>query len=307
MFPKKLTNVQAPPIKIQGIKTKLCAWIASSISWTESGRWIEPFLGSGAVAFNLRPTRATLSDTNPHIIRFYQAVQSGELDAFKLRAFLESEGSLLLSKGETHYYEVRTRFNELGSPFDFIFLNRASFNGIIRFNGKGKFNTPFCRKPERFQAAYVTRICNQVDWAARVMDGLDWKFVNRPWSDAIAAHSKSDFVYLDPPYIGRHADYFNNWTEAEASALAAAVRSLGCGFAYSMWKENVFRSNTHLSNEFSEYESLTFEHFYHVGSSEALRHSMLEALVVHPDHVIRTSSPSAHTPKQQSPQLALAI
>lgn len=307
MFPKKLAHVQAPPIKIQGIKTKLCDWIANSISWNESGRWIEPFLGSGAVAFNLRPTRAILSDTNPHIIKFYQAVQSGEMTPHSLRAFLEFEGALLLSKGEEHYYGIRARFNESGSPFDFIFLNRASFNGIIRFNGKGKFNTPFCRKPERFQPALITRICNQVEWATRVMDGLDWTFVNCAWNDTLASHGNHDFVYLDPPYVGRHTDYFNNWSEAEAAALALAVRNLKCGFAYSMWKENIFRSNDHLSTEFGEYEALTFEHFYHVGSSESLRHSMLEALVVHPDFIAKSAGNATRASKQQSSQMGLAL
>ena len=54
---------QAPPLKTQGIKTKLTPFIASYIDWDWRGRWVEPFLGSGAVLLNIRPSRAVAADS----------------------------------------------------------------------------------------------------------------------------------------------------------------------------------------------------------------------------------------------------
>ena len=68
--------VIVPPIKSQGIKTKLVPWIQSLVP-DAKGRWIEPFLGTGVVAFNCGFRRAVLGDANPHVIRFYRQVQRG--------------------------------------------------------------------------------------------------------------------------------------------------------------------------------------------------------------------------------------
>ena len=54
-FPKRIEHVKAPPIKSQGIKTKLIPFISENISWSGKGRWIEPFMGSGCVVLNLQP------------------------------------------------------------------------------------------------------------------------------------------------------------------------------------------------------------------------------------------------------------
>ena len=77
-LPFAIAHVGVPPIKCQGIKTKLVPFLFRSICWTpkEKALWVEPFLGSGVVAFNLAPQRALLTDTNRHIIAFYQAIQA---------------------------------------------------------------------------------------------------------------------------------------------------------------------------------------------------------------------------------------
>lgn len=272
--------VKVPPIKIQGIKTKLVPFIFSSFKWDGEGRWVEPFLGSGVLLFNLQPQRALIADNNKHIIAFYQKVQSGEITPQIVKEFLEKEGALLEKLGGHHYYEIRKRFNKTGDSLDFLFLNRACFNGVMRFNNKGGFNVPFCNKPTRFRQAYITKICNQVKWVASVMKGKDWEFKVQNWEDTLSNLNENDFVYLDPPYVGRHADYFNKWQDIHAEQLADAVKNLPAGFAYSMWKKNSYRENEHLIKHFSEFTCLTFDHFYHVGSKESLRNAMEEGLII---------------------------
>jgi DNA adenine methylase len=143
-------KVIVPPIKSQGIKTKLVPWIME-LAPKVSGKWIEPFLGTGVVAFNSGYKKAILNDTNPHIINFYKGIQDKTITAPLMKQYLEREGELLSkaeNNGYEHYLKVRTRFNSGEfSPYDFIFLSRAGFNGMMRFGSKGNWNIPFCKKP----------------------------------------------------------------------------------------------------------------------------------------------------------------
>jgi len=104
-------QVGVPPIKSQGIKTKLVPWIRSIIPRNFNGVWVEPFMGTGVVAFNVAPKCAILCDSNPHLIRFYYSIASGEITPRVVKEYLEHEGALLSSIGEEHYYFVRERFN----------------------------------------------------------------------------------------------------------------------------------------------------------------------------------------------------
>lgn len=279
-LPKHITQVIVPPIKCQGIKTKLVRFIGESIEWNGKGRWIEPFMGSGVVAFNIRPAKAILADSNKHIIRVYKEIQKNKINLHSIRERLFEMGSILEQRGEDFYYEVRKRFNEKGDPFDFIFLNRSCFNGLMRFNSRGEFNVPFGHKPGRFTRAYITKIANQVNNIASVIKDKDWHFEVADWKQTIKKASVTDFVYMDPPYVGRHTDYFNSWSEDEAVNLSIEASRLPCKYALSMWLENKYRKNSHLEQHWSNTEIKTFSHFYHVGSSESLRNAMTEALVM---------------------------
>ena len=255
---------------------------------------------------NLAPQRALLADTNAHIIGLYQAIQRGELPQSAVRDFLEREGRKLETTGADYYYEVRERFNEKGSPFDFLFLNRSCFNGVMRFNRRGKFNVPFGHKPQRFTKAYVTKIVNQVGWIARQMKGKDWEFRVTRWDEILCEARPADFVYLDPPYIGRHTDYYNAWDERQAEKLAFATQGLPCGFAASMWLENRHRKNRHVEGCWTHAEMRVCSHFYHVGSSESLRNEMDEALLIKPGFAMPDSG-KQRTRKESSADLQLSL
>ena len=272
----------------------------------DGARWIEPFLGSGVVAFNLAPARVLLTDTNKHIIGLYRAIQRGEISRSLVREFLFSEGRKLAAGGAAYYYEVRERFNHTGSPLDFLFLNRSCFNGVMRFNSRGEFNVPFGHKPERFNQAYITKIVNQVGWIAKQMEGKDWEFQVADWEETLSRAQPQDFVYLDPPYIGRHTDYYNSWGEEQAAKLALFAKNLPCGFALSMWLENRHRKNVHLDNFWSGLEVRICSHFYHVGSIEEYRNEMDEALVIKPGFATLDNG-KHYTKKVLSPTAVQAV
>jgi len=277
---EKTQDIKIPPIKNQGIKSKLVKFINENITWNEKGKWIEPFLGSGVVMFNIQPKKAIGSDTNIHIINFYKNIQSGNITSEKTRKYLESEGEILFKKGEDHFYDVRKRFNESGDSMDFLFLNRACFNGMMRFNSKGGFNVPFCRKPNRFSKSYITKITNQVKWLSELFQNNKWEFRVSDWRDVVKDAKSGDFLYLDPPYFGRHTNYYNRWDESDLKDLSDFLKKTKAKFGLSLWLENKYRKNEHIERLFSEFSIKTFEHFYHVGSSEDLRNSMTEALIL---------------------------
>ena len=69
-----IDKIFVPPIKIQGIKTKLVETISDNIYLTKDSIWYEPFMGSGVVGLNLAPHKAVFSDTNPYTIALYKNV-----------------------------------------------------------------------------------------------------------------------------------------------------------------------------------------------------------------------------------------
>ena len=288
-----------PPIKCQGIKTKLVSWIGAVKPPTFNGTWIEPFMGSGVVAFSIRPNRALLADSNPHLINFYRAIAEGKITSSSTRRFLEIEGGELLRSNGEHYYKVRERFNRQGDPLDFLFLNRAGFNGLIRFNRKGGYNVPFCRKPNRFAQAYITKIANQVQAVIDVVSFGNYEFVCQDFTDTIGSSEAGDLIYCDPPYIDRHADYFNQWNVELEHKLARSLSTAPCSFILSVWHSNDFRKNTFLDSLWSDFHVCTRQHFYHVGGKEDNRNQMTEALVTNFAPELK------ELPKETSAQLAL--
>lgn len=286
-------KVNVPPIKSQGIKTKLVPSIAELMPDNFTGTWIEPFMGTGVVAFNIAPQKALLCDSNPHLIRFYQAIATGEIDATIVKDYLETEGALLLMKGESHYYEIRERFNKNHQPLDFLFLNRAGFNGMIRFNRNGGFNIPFCKKPQRFAQAYITKIVNQVNHISKLSKVKDFTFKCQDFSETLKSVNASDIVYCDPPYIDRHVDYYNGWNDDDENKLFQLLQKTQSRFILSTWHHNDFRKNEYIDLLWSQFNIFTREHFYHVGGSEKNRNPMIEAIVANfkPDFLQNESNP----------------
>ena len=271
--------MNVPPIKSQGIKTKLIPWIKSLLPHDFDGVWVEPFMGTGAVGFNIAPANALLCDRNPHLIGFYSSIAKGEITSTIVRIFLEEEGHRLLERGEDHYYEVRDRFNKYHSPLDFLFLNRAGFNGMIRFNRKGEFNIPFCRKPQRFAQAYITKIANQVACLEKLFRTKGFAFRCQDFALTIQQASSRDIIYCDPPYIDRHVDYYSGWNESDETALFDLLSDFPGKFILSTWHHNDYRENEYINRLWSRFNVLTKNHFYHVGGKEENRNPVVEALV----------------------------
>lgn len=255
-------KVHVPPIKTQGIKTKLVPWIARCAPSDAGTVWVEPFMGSGVVGFNLAPRRALFSDTSVHIIDFYRSIQDGELTAASCRKFLESEGARLKSRGGDYYYEVRDRFNESHDPYDFLFLNRSCFNGLMRFTRQHRYNVPYGHKDDRFSKAYITKIVNQLEYVQSKIAENDWEFTAMRYEDTIDAAPSGSFIYCDPPYIGRTSTYYDSWDEGKEKRLHDSIMDNGCKFMVSSWHHNDYRSNESIDTLWADCHHFLADHAY---------------------------------------------
>lgn len=271
-----------PPIKSQGIKTKLVPWIMDVAKIAnQRGRWIEPFTGTGVVAFNSGYKQAILNDSNPHIINFYKGIQDGSITPLLVKKYLEDADRKLSTadeNGYTYFREVRDRFNRDFEPLDFLFLSRAGFNGMMRFGGRGNWNIPFCKKPNRFAQAYVTKIVNQVAKSKEVITD-HWLLINKDFSEIIPLATEQDLIYCDPPYFGRYVDYYNGWKETDEEILFNLLSETKAKFILSTWHHNDWRANDMIDKFWSKFNIITRDHFYHSGGNIENRRSIVEALV----------------------------
>ena len=158
-------------------------------------------------------------------------------------------------------------------------MNRACFNGLIRFNKDYEFNVPYGHKPHRFAKAYITKIANQVAHVAGLFRDRNWRFLCQSFEKTIAMAGPGDFIYCDPPYIGRHVDYYDSWDEPSEIALHDALVHSRAKFMLSTWDHNDYRKNEYIKQVWNDCEIITREHFYHVGAKETNRNPIVEALL----------------------------
>jgi len=201
-----------------------------------------------------------------------------------MKQYLEREGELLRkaeNNGYEHYLKVRTRFNSGEfSPYDFIFLSRAGFNGMMRFGSKGNWNVPFCKKSNRFAQAYITKITNQIAIVSEIIQPEpEWIFYNKSFADIIPLATDNDIIYCDPPYYGRHVDYYNGWTEQDEELLFNLLSETKAKFILSTWHHNDWRENEMIKKFWSRFNIVTKDHFYHNGGNIENRRTVVEALV----------------------------
>jgi DNA adenine methylase len=204
-------------------------------------RYVEPFLGSGAVFFDLFSAGrldgrvARLADSNPDLIGCYRAVRDEPDAVIGALAALEREHR---ARGTDCYYEVRDeRFNPArlrGSDSSsvnapdlaamFIYLNRTGFNGLFRLNRHGGFNVPVGRYTN-------PKICDphHVRAVARALGTPGVTLECMPFDEALSDASAGDFVYCDPPYapLSKTASFAHytagGFGEADHGRLLAAL------------------------------------------------------------------------------------
>lgn len=155
----------------------------------KTGRYFEPFVGGGAVFFDLLPEKAFLSDLNSDLVITYNVIKNNVEELIK---------SLNKYKYEKEYFlKIRKKNPKTLSDIEvasrFIYLNRTCFNGMYRVNSKGEFNVPFGKYTDPL-------ICDagNLRKVSGVLKNVEIK--HQDYKEVLKKAKKGDFVYFDPPY-----------------------------------------------------------------------------------------------------------
>ncbi|MBI3929285.1 MAG: DNA adenine methylase [Armatimonadetes bacterium] len=188
--------------------------------------YYEPFVGSAAVFFHLKPTarkRVRLSDINPELVNFYCTLRD------RLEPLIRRLAEHQLLHCPEHYYAVRALRTEELDPVEraarLMYLNKTCYNGLYRVNSRGDFNVPVGRyknpginPEERLRAA------------SRALEGVELEVA--PFASVLEHAREKDLVYFDPPYqpLSPTSNFTSytaaSFSEADQRRLAEIFREL---------------------------------------------------------------------------------
>ena len=181
-----------PIVKWAGGKRQLIADLKNNLP-KKFNRYFEPFIGGGALFFNIQPENAYISDINPELINLYQVIKN---NTYELIEDLKQHKNT-----EEYFYEIRNidrnskykKWSDIQKASRFIYMNRTCFNGLYRVNSKGEFNVPYGKYSN-------PRILDEVNLLNCSQLFQNTEIRHSDFSEILNHVQKGDFVYLDPPY-----------------------------------------------------------------------------------------------------------
>ena len=199
----------APFVKWAGGKRQLIPQIRERMPGKYND-YYEPFVGGGAVIFDLLPANALINDINKALINTYRII-CNESDAF-LKEVNRLDNDMW-EDGKKYYYSIREHYNDklMRSEYDvelaalFVFINKHCFNGLYRVNGKGLFNVPYNNSRRVSVDEDVIIATSEYLRGVTIIDG--------DFEQACKNAKKGDFVFIDSPYAPLNPTSFESYTK----------------------------------------------------------------------------------------------
>ena len=198
-----------PFVKWAGGKRQLLPQIKERMP-EKYNNYFEPFVGGGAVTFELLPANALINDINKALINAYKQICNAPEAFLKAVKKLDEE---MWEDGKEYYYSLREHYNDklMKAEFDvelaalFVFINKHCFNGLYRVNGKGLFNVPY----NNSRRASVDE--NAIMEISKYLQGV--KIIDGDFETACKDAKKGDFVFIDSPYAPLNPTSFESYTK----------------------------------------------------------------------------------------------
>lgn len=199
----------APFIKWAGGKRQLLAQIRERMPESFND-YYEPFVGGGAVIFDLLPMSAVINDINKALVNTYRQICNAS-DEFLKR--LNELDEAMWEDGKAYYYSLREHYNDklMKEEFDvdlaalFVFINKHCFNGLYRVNGKGLFNVPYNNSRNSSCDEDTIRAVSEYLKNVTILEG--------DFQVACQNAKKGDFVFIDSPYAPLNPTSFESYTK----------------------------------------------------------------------------------------------
>lgn len=191
-------NFKSPPpqlLKWIGNKHRFAMQIISNFP-EKYNKYIEPFLGTGAVLSALNPHKAIASDTLKPLIGIMKLLQSSPNTLIESYA---NNWESYQQNAKTHYQKVLASFNSSPNALDLLFLSRTCYGGVVRFTKEGKMSTPIGPHKPIPPASFANRVYM---WQIRVKNTT---FLNLDYRESMDLAEPNDIIYCDPPYIDSQA------------------------------------------------------------------------------------------------------
>jgi len=277
------------PIKWTGAKTKLTDFVLRGKP--KFNAYFEPFLGSGAVFLALEPENAFCSDLSPEPIHVMNAIKNEHVDFINLARDLAAE---LYEKEDEFYYQIRDKFNEEKDTMSaharaayFMFLNHASFNGIVRFNSKknNAWNVPYGkrgRKSTKDKMLFNSEFVSRLETLHEFLNIGEKTFAVSSFDEALKNVKPGDFAYCDPPYLITGDHYCGTWNEEKEVRLASLLKEINereAYFALSNVYEYEGKINQNLMDLYTGFQYETKQHKYILGPNQKTRKNVQEIVI----------------------------
>ena len=246
----------------------------------EFNTYYEPFVGGGALFFELSPKKGVINDSNEELINVYKCL----CDEDKFKKMCSVLNHYEKEHNEEFYYEIRNKdrnkntYNKLADytkAARTIYLNKACFNGLYRVNSKNEFNVPFGKKNKvnTYDGSNLITVSNYL-----TLNNI--KICNEDFEKSVKTAKKGDFVYFDPPYDS-DTSTFNSYTEEgfgkeEQKRLAKVFKELDKKGVYVMLSNH----NTVLVNElYKDYNIYVIEAKRNINSNGKKRGKVEEVII----------------------------
>lgn len=190
---EQLKSETYPIVKWVGGKRQLMFELLKNMPKSYN-RYFEPFIGGGALFFELQPEQAYISDMNEELINLYSVVRDNVYGLIDDLSKHEVSKEYFLEIRNIDRTEKYAEFSDVERASRFIYLNRTCFNGMYRVNSQGQFNVPF----GHYKNPRIIDENNLLN-CSELLKKTEIKCAD--FSEILTNVKKGDFVYFDPPYV----------------------------------------------------------------------------------------------------------